>query len=340
MSSRPGARRPYRSSADRDRDPLKKKKKPRVFFHRALSRILLPKLLTKSKYLSPMLAQQFIEAGRVRINARVVTSPYYEVNLRKERVTIDEVAAEYPRRLSYMVYNKPRNMVCRPTDPKFDEIFEATATWSFPFGRLDKSMSGLVVLSNDPRMVPTQHLNDLELQKEYRVKINRILKDEEIEHLRHGVRIDDQYFVPLRVNTGRRNADSMWLDITVLDDTPHRIRQALKVLGCEILRMSRIRIAILNENMIPIGEWRELVSFEIPALGLNRFMRGELPPEPLPPPREKPPRGKFQRDKNFRGKERRDDRRGDPRRGRREEAPEDREERLRLEAMADAAGNK
>jgi pseudouridine synthase len=318
-----------------DRD-ANKKKRPRVFFHRALTRILLPKLLTKAKYLSPVLAQQFIEAGRVRINARVVTSPYYEVNLRKERVTIDEAATEYPRRLSYMVYNKPRNVVCVKGDTAFDEVFEPESTWCFPFGRLDKAMSGLVILSNDPRMLSSQHINDTELQKGYRMKINRHLTDDDLDLLRQGVRLDDQYFVPLNVRPGKRNVDSMWLELTVLDDSPHRIRQAMKVIGCEILRMSRSRIALLNENMIPVGEWRELVGFEISALNLPRFMRGELPPEPPPPPRERPvrpPRREKKPQKGRGGKDRpRDERPRDERP--REDRPRDerpREDRPRDE---------
>lgn len=269
------------------RQPLKKKKKVRVFFHQALTRILLPKLLTKSKYLSPRLAKIFIETGRVRVNARVVSSPYYEVNLRKERVTIDEAPTEYPRRLAYMIYNKPHGVVCTKGDVAFDAVFEPESTWSFPFGRLSKAASGLVILSSDPRMVKRQHVVDIELQKEYRVKLNKNLTDEQLDEFRRGVMVGDEYLVPLRVNLVRRNANTMWLDVILLDDSYHRIYGAFKALGAEVLLLRRSRIALINDQMVPSGEWRELSGFEIAALGLAKFMPGELPPEPLPPPRPK-----------------------------------------------------
>jgi len=335
------------------RQPLKKKKKVRVFFHQALTRILLPKLLTKSKYLSPRLARNFIETGRVRVNARVVSSPYYEVNLRKERVTIDEAPTEYPRRLAYMIYNKPRGVVCQKGDEAFDAIFEPEFTWSFPFGRLSKSISGLVILSNDPRMVKCQHAVDIELQKEYRVKLNRHLTDRQVDELRRGVLVGDEYLVPLRVNLVRRNANSMWLDIILLDDSYHRIYGAFKTLGAEVVSLRRSRIALINETMVPNGEWRELSGFEITALGLARFMPGELPPEPPPPPKPKLER-KFPQKRDARDNGRKgpgakgawDRRPGGPGGGKRPYGPrpasreEEYEERLRQEAEADAIGNK
>ncbi|MEO5930965.1 MAG: pseudouridine synthase [Candidatus Kapaibacterium sp.] len=361
------------------RPPFKKKKKARVYFHQALTRILLPKLLIKAKYLSPALARQFIEAGRIRVNARVMSSRFYEVNLRKERVTIDEAPTEYPRRLSYMVYNKPVGVLCEKGNTAFEEVFEATAPWSYPFGRLTKSVSGVVVLSNDPRMVSTQHMTDIELQKEYRIKLNRHLTDDEVEQLQGGVLVGDDYFVPLRVTVGNKNAHSMWIDMTLLDDSYHGIYGALKALKCEVIRMRRTRIGLLNEQMVPNGEWRELSGFEISALGLSRFMPGELPPEPIPPPRPRPekarPGGRFSRDSkggDFRGGDSRggdsrggDSRGGDSRGGdfrggdrggpgkpwerrgggkfggrRAEDEQDEREERLRREAAADAIGNK
>ncbi len=368
------------------RPPMKKKKKARVYFHQALTRILLPKLLTKAKYLSPALARQFIEAGRVRVNARVVSSRYYEVNLRKERVTIDEAATEYPRRLSYMVYNKPVGVVCEKGDAAFDALFDPTCTWSFPFGRLAKPVSGLVIVSNDPRMVSTQHFMDVELQKEYRLRLNKHLTDEQIEELRGGILVGEDYLVPLKVTPGAKNSHSMWIDLTLLDDSYQRIYGALKALGAEVVKMRRTRIALLNENMIPPGEWRELSGFEVSALALSRFMPGELPPEPLPPPRpriERPKTGRFSRDARGgrdggrdmgrdagRGGDRFGGERGGGDRGgwdrrpggpgapggaggpggpgarryppqrRREEDPDEREERLRQEAIADAIGNK
>ena len=354
--SRPTTSRTVNRSGRMPKQLPKKKKKVRVYFHPALTRLLLPKLLIKAKYLSPVLARQFIEAGRVRVNARVVTSRFYEVNLRKERVTIDEAATEYPRRISYMIYNKPRGVMCEKGDPQFDAIFEPTSTWSFPFGRLAKGVSGLVVLSNDPRMATRQHMLDVELQKEYRVRINRHLNEDEVGRLRGGVLVGDDYLVPLRVAVYTTNAHSMVLDFTLLDDSYHRIFKALKEVGCEVVKMRRARIGLINENMVPPGEWRELSGFEIAALDLARFMPGELPPEPLPPP--KPRLNKPRRNERGGGRDggRGDFRHGDSRGGdrrfpsgpgrqggpmrRHDEDPDDREERLRQEALADAIGNR
>lgn len=349
MPTRGGASRGRYGSRSHDRPLPKKKKKVRVYFHQALTRILLPKLLVKARYMSPMLARQFIEAGRVRVNARVVSSRYYEVNLRKERVTIDEAPTEYPRRLSYMIYNKPVGVVCDKTDEHFAALFDQAAPWCFPFGRLAKAVSGLVILSNDPRMAARQHMLDVELQKEYRIRINKHLSDEQIDELRHGILVGEDYFVPLRVVPGGKNLHSMWLDITLLDDNYHRIYQALKKLGAEVVKMRRMRIGLLNETMVPTHEWRELSGFEITGLALQRFMPGELPPEPAPAPRPRleKARGKFSKDPRggrapggggWSGGDRRYPPGRKPPFGRRED--EDPEDRQRREELADSIGNR
>lgn len=287
----------------------KKRRKVRVFFHRRLTRILLPKLLTKARYLSPFLAKQFVESGRVKVNARAVTSGLYEVNLRKERVTIDDVATEWPRRFWYMVYHKPRNVSCERGDPIFDELFEPTSTWYFPFGRIGRAHSGIIIVSNDPRMRKNQHFVDDELQKEYRIRINRYLTADELSELRNGVRVGDDYLIPIRVVASGESTRTMTLDITVLDDPFTRIFGALKAIGVEPLSMRRIRIGFLNEAMIPHAEWRELSGYEIQGLQLGRFTPGELPPEPDPEPRLR-----FQRSAGGRGRGDRGDR-GRPRPG-------------------------
>ncbi len=351
MPSRPGAYRSKARTGDKEKFLPKKKKKVRVYFHQALTRILLPKLLVKARYLSPMLARQFIEAGRVRVNARIVSSRFYEVNLRKERVTIDEAPTEYPRRVSYMVFNKLAGAMCDKSDELFSSIADGSSEWAFPFGRLTKSVSGLVIFSNDPRMLARQHMLDVELQKEYRVRINKHLTDEQIDELRHGILVGEDYFVPLRVIPGNRNKNSMWLDITLLDDSYHNLYPAFKKLGCEVVKMRRMRIGLLNETMVPPGEWRELSGFEITALQLARFMPGELPPEPTAPmrPRLEKARGKFAGKEFGRGGPRKPewdrDRRfppGAPRKpgfGRRRD-DEDPEDRQRREELADSIGNR
>lgn len=282
-----------------------RKRRLRVFFPHNYTRLPLPKLLTRARYLSPALAKQFILAGRIRINARVVTSPFYEVNLRKERATIDELPTEYPRQCYYMIFHKPIGMVCERGDPKFDEVFEPESTWSFPFGRLTRASCGLVILTNDPRFIKSQHHTDSEIQKEYLVKINKVLTEQQLWALKSGVMVGDDYFVPFSLEVTQTNTNTMWLRYILLEDSYQNIFSSLKVVAAEVLRIERTRIGMLNTQMIPNGEWRELINFEISAYNLERFMFGELPPLPPPPPREHRDRDNFRRRKPESPKERR-----------------------------------
>ena len=105
---------------------------------------------------------RLVEAGRVRINGRVVRDTALRITPERDLIEIDGVPIVRAERV-YLALNKPRGLVTTRDDPQgratIYECLEGTALpFVAPVGRLDKASEGLLLLTNDSRW--SAHLLD------------------------------------------------------------------------------------------------------------------------------------------------------------------------------------
>jgi 23S rRNA pseudouridine2605 synthase len=216
---------------------------------------------------------RLVQAGRVRVNGRVVRDVALRVRPERDAIEIDGAPADRAERV-YLALNKPRGLVTTRDDPQGRAtIYECLAGAPLPFvspvGRLDKASEGLLLLTNDTAwsaglLDPRSHVD-----KVYHVQVRGPLPDDGVERIAGGVterksgeRLGVKTVSLLRV--GSRS--SAWLEI-VLDEGKNRhIRRLLAELGIEVLRLVRIAIGPLALGTLPKGEWRMLTDGEVRAL--------------------------------------------------------------------------
>ena len=158
-------------------------------------RIGVARVLSKLGIASRTVAAQWVAAGRVAINGRIVHDPETPVVVERDRVTVDgrPMRAVEQR---YVMLNKPRGLVTTARD----EQGRATVYSCFtdeqdrglaPVGRLDKASEGLLLFSNDSEWAsrvldPAAHLS-----KVYHVQVDGHVDEERLDQMRRGVRMDD-----------------------------------------------------------------------------------------------------------------------------------------------------
>jgi 16S rRNA U516 pseudouridylate synthase RsuA-like enzyme len=113
--------------------------------------------LSKLGLVSRSEARALIEAGRVRVNGRIVTDSMTAVVPERVRIAIDEgAAAPPPWRL--IAVNKPRGVLTTRRDPErrrtiYDVLNDVPGLAALkPVGRLDRASSGLLLLTTDTRL--------------------------------------------------------------------------------------------------------------------------------------------------------------------------------------------
>ena len=216
---------------------------------------------------------RLVEAGRVRINGRVVHDTALRITPERDLIEIDGVPIVRAERV-YLALNKPRGLVTTRDDPQgratIYECLEGTALpFVAPVGRLDKASEGLLLLTNDSRW--SAHLLDprAHVDKVYHVQVRGMLDETTLTRVADGV-VERETGEPLEVKrisllrTGSRS--SAWYEV-VLDEGKNRhIRRVFAEVGVEVLRLVRVAIGPLVLGTLPKGAWRMLTSDEMRAL--------------------------------------------------------------------------
>ena len=138
-----------------------------------------------------------------------------------------------------------------------------------PVGRLDMYTSGALILTNDGDFVYKVTHPKHEIDKTYTVTINGIVKNEEVEQLRKGVKIEetDEYYLtkPAKVKILKTDEEKNQsrLEITIHEGKNRQVRKMCEAVGHKVLALHRSKIAGIGVKDIPLGKWRYLKDYEI-----------------------------------------------------------------------------
>jgi 23S rRNA pseudouridine2605 synthase len=217
--------------------------------------------------------ERLVEAGRVRVNGKIVRDVSVRIVPERDAIEIDGKRVGRVERV-YLALNKPRGLVTTRDDPRgratiYDCLRDASLPFLAPVGRLDKASEGLLLLTNDSRwsanvLDPQSHVD-----KVYHAQLRGLIGDSLIARVAAGVAEPDtgEVLAVKRVSllrTGSRS--SAWLEITLDEGKNRHIRRLFAALGIEVLRLVRVAIGPLTLGTLAKGEWRRLTNEEVRAL--------------------------------------------------------------------------
>jgi 23S rRNA pseudouridine2605 synthase len=232
----------------------------------------LDRALSKAGLGSRTEARQWIGAGRVKVNGRLVQSPDWWVDLARDKITLDERPVRAGKKIYLLLY-KPTGYITTFKDPEgrptiYDLIADA-GRWVVPVGRLDRDTSGLLLLTNDTQFAERVTNPDYKVPKTYLVKTARVLSDSDLEQLRDGVTLSDGPTKPAEVKRVRDSAKYTFLEITLHEGRNRQVRRMIEAVGSKVLKLVRIQIGALRIGDLRIGKFRELTQAEVASLNLN-----------------------------------------------------------------------
>ena len=117
--------------------------------------IRLNKYIANSGICSRREADELITQGLVQVNGKVVTEMGYQVQ-KTDKVIFDGQGIT-PEKPVYVLLNKPKGYISTTKDEKarktvLDLVANASPYRLFPVGRLDRSTTGVILLTNDGHM--------------------------------------------------------------------------------------------------------------------------------------------------------------------------------------------
>ncbi|HUH97439.1 MAG TPA: pseudouridine synthase [Anaerolineales bacterium] len=229
----------------------------------------LQKLLAQAGYGSRRACEEFITAGRVRVNGKAAVLGQ-KADLAVDKVTMDGKPLAAPEKLTYIALYKPRNIISSVDDEAGRKTVRDLIPESerlYPVGRLDWDSEGLILMTNDGDLTNRLTHPRYGHQKEYKVLVARRPDPEQIRTWRRGVVLEDGYrTAPAEVYVEATAGKGAWLRVTMGEGRKRQIREIGALLGMPVVRIVRVRIGSLLLGSLKPGEWRHLTAREIDEL--------------------------------------------------------------------------
>ncbi len=240
----------------------------------------LQKLLAQAGHGSRRACEEFIIAGRVRVNGEVATLGQ-KADLSIDKVTLDGSALPKAEALSYVyiALYKPRNVLSAAEGQDDRETVRDLIPLEghlYPVGRLDFDSEGLILMTNDGELTNKLTHPRYGHQKEYRVLVARRPDEKQLEAWRRGVVLEDgDKTAPADVITLSMAGKGAWIRVIMGEGKKRQIREVGKRLGLPVVKIIRLRIGTLKLGSLKPRQWRHLTEDEVKELRGEKVTKSE-----------------------------------------------------------------
>jgi 23S rRNA pseudouridine2604 synthase len=228
----------------------------------------LNKFISDTGYCSRREADNLITKGRVLLNNKpAVLGNRYKIG---DSVEVDGSlitqgnTLKKKEKLIYIAFNKPTGITTTSEEKIKGNIisFINHPKRIFPIGRLDKDSEGLIFLTNDGDIVNKILRAGNNHEKEYIVKVNKIIDSNFVVKMSNGIRIKDGTTLPCTV----KRLGNYTFKIVLKQGLNRQIRRMCEQLDYEVTSLQRIRIMNIKLKDIALGKWRYFSELEIAEL--------------------------------------------------------------------------
>lgn len=233
--------------------------------------IRLNKFLSNSGLCSRRTADQYIAAGRVKVNGIVVSELGSQV-LPTDQVMVDDKLVSLEAKV-YVLLNKPKNCVTTLTDPEgrrtvMDLVHNACSERIYPIGRLDRNTTGILLLTNDGDLAVRLMHPAFRKKKIYEVALDKEVTVEHMQMIAHGFELEDGEIHADAISyiTGQTH-DKVGIEIH--SGRNRIVRRIFEHLGYRVVHLDRVYYAGLTKKDLPRGRWRYLTPEEVRYLHMG-----------------------------------------------------------------------
>ena len=232
----------------------------------------LQKVIAASGRGSRRQIENWIADGRVRVNGQVAHLGQ-RVSAKDEIIVdgavVETATASAPQ---VLMLNKAAGLVCSRRDPEgrgtiFDQLPRLQDSRWVTVGRLDINTTGLLLVTNDGSLAHRMMHPSTGLDREYAVRVNKKLDDDEIAKLKAGVEIEGETmrFSDVRYYNGSES--NFWYHVALMDGRNREVRRLFDSAGCKVSRLKRVRYGpVILPSWLTVGHWSFMQTHDLKAL--------------------------------------------------------------------------
>lgn len=212
-------------------------------------------------------AEQAIRAGRVEVGGRVEREPFAPMQPGVE-VRVDGQVRALQAPLHVLMVHKPAGLVVAGTDPEgVGTVFEHLRgvlpgellrfEW-YAVGRLDRDTTGLLLFTNDERVVRHGTSPEKHLPKRYVADVAGRPTEEALARLRQGLVLEDG---PTRPAQARLLGPER-VELVLTEGRHHQVKRMLAAVGHPVRTLHREAVGGVSLD-VPVGSWRAVTREEL-----------------------------------------------------------------------------
>lgn len=234
----------------------------------------LQKFLSSAGIASRRKCEELILEGKVFVNGNTVTELGTKVNPDTDEVIYNGKKVELPEEKHvYILLNKPIGYVTTAND-QFgrDTVLDLVKKVNkriVPVGRLDMFTSGALILTDDGDFVYKVTHPKHEITKTYTVTVRGIVEESDVQKLRDGVIIDEDYTTKpaeAKIIKIDKEKNQSRMEIKIHEGKNRQIRKMCEAIGRKVLALHRTKIGNIGVKDLKIGTWRYLNDKEVKSI--------------------------------------------------------------------------
>ncbi|MDR0385369.1 MAG: pseudouridine synthase, partial [Prevotellaceae bacterium] len=234
--------------------------------------IRLNKFIANSGICSRREADEYIVAGLISVNGRIVTElgtkvmKNDDIRFNKERLKGEDKA--------YVLLNKPKNYTTTTDDPHakktvMELIAGACKERVYPVGRLDRNSTGVLLFTNDGDLAKQLTHPSYNKLKVYQVRLDKNIVGADLKALREGIELEDGQAVADDIHISATNKTELGIEIH--SGRNRVIRRMFEKLGYNVVKLDRVYFAGLTKTGLKRGQCRLLTGKEVEMLKMGAY---------------------------------------------------------------------
>jgi pseudouridine synthase len=215
------------------------------------------KILSNKKILSRRKAEEYMKKGWITVNGKVAklgdkADPYFD------KIELNEEAESDKKGSTLIAFHKPRGVwsnLPQNNEPQITDLLPKKYSKLHTIGRLDKDSEGLILLTDDG-VIANKYLNSKSIHKRvYMVTTHDYVEDEDIEKLKKGVVILDDYKTkPCIIK--RLKGHKILIELT--EGKNRQIRRMFEAIDTHVKHLRRTRFGDISIGDLGKGKYREI----------------------------------------------------------------------------------
>lgn len=230
----------------------------------------LQKILSARGITSRRKAEEWIAAGRVKVNGRIATLGD-SADPDTDEILLDGNTLPSQGEQVYIMLHKPRGYVTTLSDERgrkdAAQLVADCGTRVYPVGRLDMDSEGLLLFTNDGEFANSLMHPKHEVNKTYRVTVDGY-SEFALERLRHPVTLEGYTIAKpeAALIEGPDVTGRAVLQVVIHEGRNRQVRRMCAMAGMKVLRLVRVAEGNLQLGTLKCGAWRYLTEKEIAGL--------------------------------------------------------------------------